>query len=200
VPGRGVIDRLASFGVENARARVSFSATAHSLEEGMPCLAPTRACRGRWSTTAITCDSWAACTWILGCAGRWTPRTCQQTLLKAHENFAGFRGRTDAELRGWLRAILAQQLALIARKRGRRPVRVHSLESALEQSSARLESLLASQESSPSADAMHAERKRSAKPYHLCGRPCQPRGRKGRTTLSLGVGKTGGSQVESAGS
>ena len=82
----------------------------------------------------------------------------QQTLLKAHENLAGFRGRTDAELRGWLRAILAQQLALIARKRGRRPVRVHSLESSLEQSSARLESLLASDESSPSRDAMHAER------------------------------------------
>ncbi len=82
----------------------------------------------------------------------------QQTLLKAHENLGGFRGRTDAELRGWLRAILAQQLALIARKRGRRPVRVHSLESALEQSSARLESLLASEQSSPSADAMHAER------------------------------------------
>ena len=82
----------------------------------------------------------------------------QQTLLKAHENFAGFRGRTDAELRGWLRAILAQQLALIARKRGRRPGRVHSLEASLEQSSARLESLLASEEASPSADAMHAER------------------------------------------
>jgi RNA polymerase sigma-70 factor (ECF subfamily) len=82
----------------------------------------------------------------------------QQTLLKAHENLAAFWGKTDAELRGWLRAILAQQLALIARKRRRRPVRVHSLESALEQSSARLESLLASEESSPSANAMHAER------------------------------------------
>lgn len=82
----------------------------------------------------------------------------QQTLLKAHENLGGFRGRSDAELRGWLRAILAQQLALIARKRGRRPVRVHSLESSLEQSSARLESLLASDECSPSEDAMRAER------------------------------------------
>jgi RNA polymerase sigma-70 factor, ECF subfamily len=82
----------------------------------------------------------------------------QQTLLKAHENLASFRGRTDAELRGWLRAILAQQLALIARKRGRRPVRIHSLEASLEQSSARLESLLASEDTSPSQDAMHAER------------------------------------------
>ena len=65
----------------------------------------------------------------------------QQTLLKAHENLEGFRGKTDAELQAWLRAILAQQLAMIARKRGRRTVRTHSLEAALEQSSARLESL-----------------------------------------------------------
>lgn len=82
----------------------------------------------------------------------------QQTLLKAHENLGGFRGGTDAELRGWLRAILAQQLALIARRRGRRPVRVQSLESSLEQSSARLESILALDESSPSGNAIHAER------------------------------------------
>lgn len=82
----------------------------------------------------------------------------QQNLLKAHENLGGFRGKTDSELQGWLRAILAQQLALIARKTGRRPVRIHSLESSLEQSSARLESLLASEDTSPSRDAMHAER------------------------------------------
>ncbi len=44
----------------------------------------------------------------------------QQTLLKAHENLKGFRGKTDAELQGWLRAILSQQLALLARKGGRR--------------------------------------------------------------------------------
>lgn len=82
----------------------------------------------------------------------------QQALLKAHENLGGFRGKTDAELRAWLRAILAQELARIARKQGRRPVRIHSLEGSLERSSARLESLLASEESSPSRDAMHAER------------------------------------------
>ena len=41
----------------------------------------------------------------------------QQTLLKAHENLKGFRGKTDAELQAWLRAILAQELAKIARKR-----------------------------------------------------------------------------------
>ena len=78
----------------------------------------------------------------------------QQTLLKAHENLQGFRGKTDAELQAWLRAIMAQQLALIARKRGRQPGRVHSSDGALEQSSARLESLLASEQSSPSEQAM----------------------------------------------
>ncbi len=82
----------------------------------------------------------------------------QQTLLKAHENLRGFRGKTDAELAAWLRAILAQELALLGRKRGRRPVRTHSLESALEQSSARLESLLVSEESSPSLEMVRAER------------------------------------------
>jgi len=78
----------------------------------------------------------------------------QQTLLKAHENFQGFRGKTDAELQAWLRAIMAQQLALMARKRGR----PRSLDDELEQSSARLESLLASEQSSPSEQAMRNER------------------------------------------
>jgi RNA polymerase sigma-70 factor (ECF subfamily) len=82
----------------------------------------------------------------------------QQTLLKAHENLQGFRGKTNAELQAWLRAIMAQQLALIARKRGYQPGKMHSLEAELEQSSVRLESLLASEQSSPSHQAMRAER------------------------------------------
>jgi RNA polymerase sigma-70 factor, ECF subfamily len=82
----------------------------------------------------------------------------QQTLLKAHENLKGFRGKTDAELQGWLRAILAQQFALIARKGGRRGARTHSLEAALEQSSVRLASLVASEETSPSQEMVRAER------------------------------------------
>jgi RNA polymerase sigma-70 factor, ECF subfamily len=81
----------------------------------------------------------------------------QQTLLKAHENLGGFRGRTDAELQAWLRAILSQQLALLARKHGRRKVRTHSLEAALDQSSSRLESLLAADQSSPSQRMARAE-------------------------------------------
>jgi RNA polymerase sigma-70 factor, ECF subfamily len=82
----------------------------------------------------------------------------QQTPLKAHENLRGFRGRTDAELQGWLRAIMAQQLAQITRKRGPKPGKAHSLEAEVDQSSARLESLLASEQSSPSEQAMRTER------------------------------------------
>jgi RNA polymerase sigma-70 factor (ECF subfamily) len=82
----------------------------------------------------------------------------QQTLMKAHENVASFRGRTSAEFQAWLRAILAQQIALAARKHGREKPRVNSLHASLDQSSARLWSLLASDQSTPSRQAMRAER------------------------------------------
>jgi len=83
----------------------------------------------------------------------------QQTLLKAHERLEQFRGDTDAELRAWLRAILARTLADAVRKFGRqRGDRALSLEAALEQSSAKLEAMLATEESSPSHGALRAER------------------------------------------
>ncbi len=81
----------------------------------------------------------------------------QQTLLKAHEGYQQFRGRTDAELRAWLRTILARSLVDAVRKFGRQG-RALSLEAALEESSARLEVLLASEGSSPSQSAMRSER------------------------------------------
>src|SRR5437763_1330226 len=34
----------------------------------------------------------------------------QQTLLQAHQNLGQFRGRTEAELKAWLRKILANTL------------------------------------------------------------------------------------------
>src|SRR3954451_20333783 len=73
----------------------------------------------------------------------------QQTLLKAQQNWDQFRGRSDTELAAWLRAILARQLADVVRKfdpwlGGRE----QSLEAALEQSSARLESWLAAEDTS----------------------------------------------------
>jgi RNA polymerase sigma-70 factor (ECF subfamily) len=83
----------------------------------------------------------------------------QQTLLKAHERLDQFRGQTDDELRAWLRAILARTLVDAVRKFGRQKGdRAWSLEAALQQSSAKLEALLASEESNPSHGALRAER------------------------------------------
>jgi RNA polymerase sigma-70 factor (ECF subfamily) len=83
----------------------------------------------------------------------------QETLLKAHEHFAQFRGRSDAELRAWLRAILARTLVDSVRRFARQGGdRGRSLDDALEESSAKLEALLASDESSPSQGAARAER------------------------------------------
>src|SRR3954470_7497229 len=83
----------------------------------------------------------------------------QQTLPKAHERFNQFRGRTDGELRAWLRAILARTLLDAIRKHGRQTgERARSLEDALERSSAKLEELLASEECDPAEGALRAER------------------------------------------
>jgi RNA polymerase sigma-70 factor, ECF subfamily len=83
----------------------------------------------------------------------------QQTLLRAHERCDQFRGRSDEEMRAWLRAILAHTLVDTVRRFGRQKGdRARSLEAALEQSSAKLEALLASEESSPSQGALRAER------------------------------------------
>jgi hypothetical protein len=83
----------------------------------------------------------------------------QQTLLKAHERQDQFRGKTDAERAAWLRAILANQIADALRGHGRREGdRVQSLEAALEQSSARLDAWLASEQASPSRRLARQER------------------------------------------
>jgi RNA polymerase sigma-70 factor (ECF subfamily) len=77
----------------------------------------------------------------------------QQTLLKAHEKREQFRGSSDAEAVGWLRAILTNTLAEAARAYGRQQrdlSRERSLEAAVEESSARLEAWLAADQSSPS--------------------------------------------------
>lgn len=82
----------------------------------------------------------------------------QQTLLKAHEHFDQFRGRTDDELRAWLRTILSRTLVDAVRKFGRQKGdRMQRLEVAVEQSSARLEAFLASEQSSPSHAALRSE-------------------------------------------
>jgi RNA polymerase sigma-70 factor (ECF subfamily) len=83
----------------------------------------------------------------------------QQALLRAHEKLDQFRGRSAEEMRAWLRAILARTLVDAVRKFGRQKGdRSRSLETALDQSSAKLEALLASEESNPSHGALRAER------------------------------------------
>jgi RNA polymerase sigma-70 factor (ECF subfamily) len=85
----------------------------------------------------------------------------QQTLLEAHRASGQFRGRTEAELLGWLRQILARVLAHeVRRYKGtqRRDVgREVSLEQALEASSRRLAALVPSSDPSPSAQADRRE-------------------------------------------
>lgn len=76
----------------------------------------------------------------------------QQTLLQAHQARDQFRGRGDAEMAAWLRSILASVLAHAARDLGRAkrdPARERSLQTALEESSSRLEAWLADDQSSP---------------------------------------------------
>jgi RNA polymerase sigma-70 factor, ECF subfamily len=112
----------------------------------------------------------------------------QETLLKAHEKFSQFRGKTSAELAGWLRQILGNTLAEAVRRysAGTRDVgREHSLQAALEQSSVHLEKWLA-QDPSYTVHTDHQEQllrlasalaqlpddqRRAVEAHHLQGRP-----------------------------
>jgi RNA polymerase sigma-70 factor (ECF subfamily) len=81
----------------------------------------------------------------------------QQTLLQAHQHLAQFRGQSEGEFKAWLRKILGRILAAETRKylEDKRNVNLeHSLEEALNESSARLEQWLAADQSSPSEKAM----------------------------------------------
>jgi RNA polymerase sigma-70 factor, ECF subfamily len=84
----------------------------------------------------------------------------QQTLLDAHRQQEQFRGATPAELAGWLRRMLACNLAdaMRAFSRGKRDAaRERSLAAALDQSSAQIGSWLHAQQSSPSQKAQRTE-------------------------------------------
>src|SRR5215467_12624471 len=77
----------------------------------------------------------------------------QQTLLEAHRNWPQLRGRDEPAVAAWLRRVLANNLADALRKvyAGKRDAgRERSLEAAVQASSARLEALLAADQSSPS--------------------------------------------------
>jgi RNA polymerase sigma-70 factor (ECF subfamily) len=84
----------------------------------------------------------------------------QEALLQAHKHRDQFRGASEAELVGWLRTILANTLAGAARRyltEARDLGRERSLQDSLEQSSARIESWLAAEQSSPSERVMRVE-------------------------------------------
>jgi RNA polymerase sigma-70 factor (ECF subfamily) len=81
----------------------------------------------------------------------------QEAFLEAHRDFAQFRGATEAELAGWLRRILATNLAnLVGRYCGtrRRDVRLErDLAAELDRSSRALDAALLAKQSSPSSQA-----------------------------------------------
>src|SRR5262245_15698559 len=84
----------------------------------------------------------------------------QQTLLEAHERRVQFRGQGPAQLKGWLRKMLLHNLLDTVRrlKQQRRDVdREVPLDAALQGSSARLQGLLAAEQSSPSERAAQNE-------------------------------------------
>jgi RNA polymerase sigma-70 factor (ECF subfamily) len=85
----------------------------------------------------------------------------QEAFMEAHRDFARFQGRSDAELRAWLRRLLATGLAdQVRRFRGarRRDLRLErQLAAALDQSSQALGRGLAAPGSSPSARAEKRE-------------------------------------------
>lgn len=84
----------------------------------------------------------------------------QQTLLEAFQKREQYRGGSDAELAGWLRQILAHNLAdlMRAHSRAKRDVTLErSLDAALEDSDSRLQAWLAAEQSSPSQQAVKNE-------------------------------------------
>jgi len=81
----------------------------------------------------------------------------QETMLRAHKNFAQFRGTTEKELLAWLRQILVNNLAkfveqhmLAARRDVRREVSIDRIGAALEHSTIQLAALVPAGTKSPS--------------------------------------------------
>jgi RNA polymerase sigma-70 factor (ECF subfamily) len=85
----------------------------------------------------------------------------QETFLKAHRDFPGFRGTSEGELLRWLRQLLATSLAMLARHylgTRSRDVRLEcALEQQLENSSHILDRGFYAQDSSPSQQAVRHE-------------------------------------------
>ena len=82
----------------------------------------------------------------------------QESYFEAHRDFAQFQGRTAGEFLAWLRKLVVHNMAsevekhvLSAKRDVRREVRLDRMQADLEQSAARLESVLVDQASSPSS-------------------------------------------------
>ncbi len=84
----------------------------------------------------------------------------QQTLTRALEKRDRFRGTDDAQGAAWLRTLLSHTLIDVVRKFARSGGAERSLEAAIEQSSTRLEALLAADQTSPSGRFERQERLR----------------------------------------
>ena len=85
----------------------------------------------------------------------------QQTMLDAHQGFGDFRGKTEPELRAWLKTILTRNLLTVARRyrtHKRATGREVSLQDRLEKSSAQLHRQLVADQTSPSMTLMKQER------------------------------------------
>jgi RNA polymerase sigma-70 factor (ECF subfamily) len=113
----------------------------------------------------------------------------QQTLLEAHQGIVQFQGQNESQKAAWLRRILANNLTDAMRRLGaaaRDVNREQSLQTALDDSSCRLQACLATDESSPSrkvireeqllrmADALTRlpeDQRRAVELHHLKGQP-----------------------------
>ena len=88
----------------------------------------------------------------------------QETFFEAHRDFSQFRGQSSGEFVAWLRRILVNNILrvveqhLLAEKRDvRREISLENIGRRLEQSTARLETLLAERGDSPSGCAQRRE-------------------------------------------
>ncbi len=101
--------------------------------------------------------------WAAGLGGKVDPSDIvQQALLVAHRERNQFKGRSEGEWLGWLRAILATTISSSLRHfttQGRDLARERSLEGALDHSNARLDAIaaLAADQSSPSERVIQRE-------------------------------------------
>jgi RNA polymerase sigma-70 factor (ECF subfamily) len=80
----------------------------------------------------------------------------QQTLVAAQKKFHQYRGTSNAELAGWLRAILANHLKDVLRRKGWE-LDEQALARQLEESSLRLDRFVNDEQSTPSQRALRVE-------------------------------------------